>query len=1236
MATPEELNEVLTKLKEGLLQLSEAVKTAADSETDAERIAREDREKQKRADEKAQASEEYLQNRRRVAEEAAINQELGRLGRRITIDGRTEKLEDSHIDVLAKVNKALTESAGVFSGLTGTALEAMKAQVKQQALVDNHLEQVNRQIENSIAYTEAQANQIRMADMALKEKQREVEASKNLGNVGLKQLDLYQDTIGKLKNQLDSTVKLTDQQYKEINAVEQSIRVRNKEIDSIKNAGKNLADMVGRVKDFSSALQVLKEKQLAEAEGDATKTAGIIAKFALFNIGLGLATNAFDLLVAGIKGYYEGILATQRALYAGERGEKVAQASAIAMYKALGAQAKSSGDSLINLGKEAAAAGIAISVMIPGSALFKVGIAAAGLAVGGLTMAMGAAEKVAGELAERQAEVLEMYAEQMDALFNGFSELGKASMIGAKGMDGLYENLHKVGFTVKEFDKLNKVLQTNAKDMKMFGATASEGVDKFVEVSSGLVYSELGHTLRLMGISTEEMLDHQAKYMAQQARFGMLQNKTTEQLIKGTSDYIIELDKTAALTGASRKDQEDAMKFVMANEKLRAGMLVEEEKAKKTGDYTVLNQMEQASKLAAKLYESGQKRAATGAAEYYGGGKAVTSAESAEFYSTFTKTIKDLNKGKSSDTALFMQSNKEAYKAALRVAGSRRYGGNTEGLLGDSTASIVDAKKRTDVIEAEASKRGIKEGTPEYEKLIAELGKTRVATDGLTKEQVALREQNRDKAIVQDNAVRNKDLSALLGSSLGPPANTMMNAGNTMLEAAKKMWESIFGKSAEPAPKSDSVVKAEAKATESRKSSDDATQSLMLVEDKKKAAEEELKMMRKRMASQAELDKQEKKILEIEKERTEAIKKDNALSQQKMQDALTAKNERLRQRKLENSLEPLEKEAKSLQEKLNKYNAEKIEIEKEGKARPGTARDQKDRKLALEGVSEDIAKLQKELDEKLKQVSGVKTEIGNISAKASAPSASSKTSAPGGASMLSGGSTLSTSNSQLRDAGLRIKPGDVQAPGSKIDPKLLDIAKQVQESVPGFNYFSGFNDVFHQEQAPGSKHTQGLAFDFTVNPGRGKSKPSKEDSDQIIKMLKGLGINTVINEYDNPSAKATGGHFHAELSMPKAYDGGLFDGPKAGYPVELHGREAIVPLPDPSSKISVETPATSDKTPLNSVLANNTNNANETVNMSSQILQDLYILMEEKFDTMISALSDGNDISDKLLKHSRV
>jgi hypothetical protein len=146
------------------------------------------------------------------------------------------------------------------------------------------------------------------------------------------------------------------------------------------------------------------------------------------------------------------------------------------------------------------------------------------------------------------------------------------------------------------------------------------------------------------------------------------------------------------------------------------------------------------------------------------------------------------------------------------------------------------------------------------------------------------------------------------------------------------------------------------------------------------------------------------------------------------------------------------------------------------------------------------------------------------------------------------------SNASLKAAGLKIKQGDVQQEGAELSPKLVALAKQIQGSVPGFSYFSGFNDKFHNEQAPGSGHTKGLALDFTV-----AKPPTKEEGQKIADMLRSLGATKVIDEYNSPSAKATAGHFHAEV---KAMDGAILNGPAGGYRPNLtmHGEEAIVPL----------------------------------------------------------------------------
>jgi len=147
-----------------------------------------------------------------------------------------------------------------------------------------------------------------------------------------------------------------------------------------------------------------------------------------------------------------------------------------------------------------------------------------------------------------------------------------------------------------------------------------------------------------------------------------------------------------------------------------------------------------------------------------------------------------------------------------------------------------------------------------------------------------------------------------------------------------------------------------------------------------------------------------------------------------------------------------------------------------------------------------------------------------------------------------------TGSADLKALGLKVKEGDVQQEGAKVSPKLLELAQAIQGKIPGFSHFSSFNDKFHNERAPSSQHTKGLALDFSV-----ANKPSKEEGEKIVAALKGLGASSVIDEYNNPSSQATAGHFHVQVS---AAEGAILNGPRTGYKPNLtmHGEEAIVPL----------------------------------------------------------------------------
>ena len=220
------------------------------------------------------------------------------------------------------------------------------------------------------------------------------------------------------------------------------------------------------------------------------------------------------------------------------------------------------------------------------------------------------------------------------------------------------------------------------------------------------------------------------------------------------------------------------------------------------------------------------------------------------------------------------------------------------------------------------------------------------------------------------------------------------------------------------------------------------------------------------------------------------------------------------------------------------------------------------------------------------------------------------------------------SAASLKAMGLPLKEGDVHADGKELDTKLIEIAKKAKDTIPGFSTITAFNDNFHNE--PGrrkSLHTEGKAFDFKLN-----YKPTVEQGKEVTKMLKGMGAGYVLDEYNFPSPGSTGGHFHAQL----AQDGGEFSGPSSGYPVMLHGKETVLnkiqgdklkQKLEQVEKKSVETSIPG----LGPTSSNNTGTSNTEV---VAMLKEFTNTMENKMDNMIGVLSDGNDISGKILTYS--
>jgi hypothetical protein len=143
--------------------------------------------------------------------------------------------------------------------------------------------------------------------------------------------------------------------------------------------------------------------------------------------------------------------------------------------------------------------------------------------------------------------------------------------------------------------------------------------------------------------------------------------------------------------------------------------------------------------------------------------------------------------------------------------------------------------------------------------------------------------------------------------------------------------------------------------------------------------------------------------------------------------------------------------------------------------------------------------------------------------------------------------------------------------------------------------------------------------DFVLN-----KKPSREEGQRIVDMLKSMGASSAKDEYNDPSSKATGPHFHA--SVPEGRYGGIFEGPRTGYAAVMHGREAILPLPNGQSipiAIDTEKIIESFSEALKRTSSSSTSSSGSGTDLLSALLD------------MVRLQRDQNDLVSKLLQVQR-
>jgi hypothetical protein len=256
--------------------------------------------------------------------------------------------------------------------------------------------------------------------------------------------------------------------------------------------------------------------------------------------------------------------------------------------------------------------------------------------------------------------------------------------------------------------------------------------------------------------------------------------------------------------------------------------------------------------------------------------------------------------------------------------------------------------------------------------------------------------------------------------------------------------------------------------------------------------------------------------------------------------------------------------------------------------------------------------------------SGDEYDFGNAPAPV-AGGASPATTGGGGAAPESPGSVGPIGNNVLSEedkklktedyGGLKMGPPERTIGGGPVYKSVINSAKNFQSKYPD-TIITGLNDKFHLKW-PTSGHAQGTSMDISggvLSSAQGDDKKGKK----FVSDLASSGFDgLIIDEYNHPSAAATGGHMHAEVKKPSAAIGDVFkadesdvlSGPSSGYSVEMHGTEGIVPLKN-------------DKIPVKIKSAGN--GSGETI----ALLQQELAFLNSIADTM----KKQNDITDRILQ----
>jgi hypothetical protein len=857
-------------------------------------------------------------------------------------------------------------------------------------------------------------------------------------------------------------------------------------------------------------------------------------------------------------------------------------------------------DSIDDMSKAAAAAGMALSLMIPGGPLLKLFIAGVTAAV----TAVAAYTKAANTMA--------------DQLYKTYSGLSKAGASASDGMSGVLKASNQLGLSMEEMDTFVGQITANSKDLALFSGSVFEGRQKLGDMGDALRGSR--EDFLKMGMSMTDVSEGMLGYLKVQTRVGLAQNKTTAELAEGAKKYLVEQDALTKLTGVTRKENEAALEEARSQQRFRAKL----DAMRATGDEGQIAAAAELEKTY-QLLRSQSKEAAQGFGDLTTG---MMNTEAAQ------KTMMSTN-GEAMQVASKMVDGQmkaiEGTQQIATAAGRVTKDMNMMYQTGAGEDFLLSAKEG-----AELGLLAQKDLNASYKKIKEDQKKTLEGTaDPMLAKQAEL-------INVQISA--NEGMKNFIAEGIEPAQKAMIVVAKASLAAAQALYRLVGGdsdKQAEVAKKNTDEMKQRGLVNESTTNDTGMDFGQLSGADGGvfKGPSTGYPVLMHGTEAIIPMDKLTgaNKLGNFDQMFGGTNTPDQPVSTtpasatiKSLVSNLTtiSKSMTTGSTELDDAFDEIVKDSQKI-EKLT--DADTKRAEKYNLAYKSYV----DLKMQLMDLETPLIKNQ--LDQIQNSTGGEGSALGG----GSAPSAGGGLKLPsmgnmpsmGGGQGVAGGRVASQND--LTKMGLKLKTGDVQSEGSQIDPKIIEMAQQVQANMPNFGYFSGFNDKFHQEKSPSSSHTTGRAMDFTL-----AQAPSIEEGQEITKWLKSMGASVAIDEYNNPSSKATAGHIHAQIAGYA--DGGVASTPQIAMVAEK-GPEAMIPLDNGNIPIKLEMPdvkamfdgmakAFTDQADKSSTSSNgmSTTEIVDELKASRQQNFELLSLIQE----MVKSQKDSTSIQERILQTS--